>query len=80
MRPDGQTTERVLSFIQEFTREEGYPPSVREIQHGVGLGSTSVVSYHLARLEDEGKLRRVPGRARAIILLGAAARRWGATV
>ena len=33
--------ERILEYITQFTRENGYSPSVREICEGVGLASTA---------------------------------------
>lgn len=50
------TSARVLRFCEEYSARFGYAPTVREIQHGCGLGSTSVVSYHLARLRAAGAI------------------------
>src|SRR5262245_19815969 len=57
---------QVLDFIDERTREQGYPPSVREIGEAVGLSSPSTVHAHLAALQDKGYLRRDPTKPRAI--------------
>jgi repressor LexA len=57
---------QVLDFIDERTRERGYPPSVREIGEAVGLSSPSTVHAHLAALQDKGYLRRDPTKPRAI--------------
>ena len=46
--------ERILEYITQFTRENGYSPSVREICEGVGLASTATVHYHLNALRQEG--------------------------
>ena len=32
--------EKILQFIRDYTRDNGYPPSVREIGAAVGLKST----------------------------------------
>jgi len=53
---DRQT--RMLDFIQQFSEENGYPPSIRQIGKDVGISSTSVVNYNLNRLVDEGYLSR----------------------
>ena len=50
--------EAVLGFIRSFWLARGYAPSVREIRDGVPLSSTSVVDYHLRRLERRGLVRR----------------------
>lgn len=47
----------ILNYINEFIRENGYSPSVREIGEAVGLRSTASVSYHLQALQDQGKLQ-----------------------
>lgn len=49
---------KILEFIEEFTDENGYPPTVRDIGRGVGIKSTSVVSYNLKKLVQAGFLER----------------------
>ncbi len=58
----------ILSFIDSFLAERGYPPSVREIVRGCNISSTSVVEYHLNILQREGYLRRDAEVARGIEL------------
>jgi len=48
----------ILEFIQEFTRDRGYPPSLREIGKALGIGSTNGVRYHLTVLAKQGYLTR----------------------
>ena len=48
--------EKILEFVTEFVRENGYAPSVREIGAAVGLNSTASVSYQLKRLQEQGLL------------------------
>ena len=57
---------QVLEIIEQHTREQGYPPSVREIGEAVGLTSPSPVHAHLAALQRRGYLRRDPTKPRAI--------------
>ncbi len=57
---------QVLDFIEQQTRDRGYPPSVREIGEAVGLTSPSTVHSHLLTLERAGYLRRDPSKPRAI--------------
>lgn len=61
--------EQILSFIRKCVREQGYPPSVREIGDAVGLASSSTVHGHLERLQAKGYLRRDPTKPRAIEVL-----------
>jgi len=51
-------THEILGFIERFSRERGYPPTIREIGKAFGIASTNGVRYHLHRLERSGQLRR----------------------
>lgn len=61
--------QKMLDFIQEFYRENGLPPTVRDIQKACDISSTSVVDYNLHILQREGYIRRLPDVARGIELL-----------
>ncbi len=56
----------IIHFVAEYTRERGYPPSVREICKAVGLISPASVQRHLVILEQQGFLRRDPSKPRAL--------------
>jgi len=56
----------ILDFISITTADRGYPPSVREIMHAVGLSSTSSVSHQLTVLKARGYINRDATRARAL--------------
>ncbi len=56
----------ILDFIDGELAARGYPPSVREIGHAVGLTSSSTVHAHLNTLERQGYLRRDPTKPRAM--------------
>jgi repressor LexA len=49
---------RMIDFIGQFSRERGYPPTIRQIGENVGISSTSVVNYNLKKLEKDGYLAR----------------------
>lgn len=49
-------SEKIIEFIRQFTQENGFAPSVREIGAAVGLRSTASVSYHLQQLQEKGLL------------------------
>ncbi len=49
---------KILKAIQQWAEVRGLPPTVREIQEEVGASSTSVVDYHLRRLEKWGYISR----------------------
>jgi repressor LexA len=60
---------RIISYIDRFLSDKGYPPSIRDIQAGCGISSTSVVDYNLNILESKGHIRRHAEVSRGIKLL-----------
>ena len=59
----------VLNFLEDFTEENGYSPSYREIMNGLGLSSVSAVAEHIDNLVSKGVLKKVPGAARSLEVL-----------
>lgn len=70
MRPISQKQRQILTYIQECTARQGYPPSVREIAAAVGLRSPSSVHAHLKHLRELGYLEQEHGKTRTIKLTG----------
>jgi len=60
---------RILQFIEETVRTQGYPPTVREIGAAVGLCSPASVQGHLTALEGMGYIRRGSAKRRALELV-----------
>ena len=60
--------QRVYDYIAACIRDQGYPPSVREIGEAVGLKSPSTVHFHLKHLEEAGMIEKGAGKGRAITL------------
>jgi repressor LexA len=60
---------RIINYIERFLLEKGYPPSIRDIQAGCKISSTSVVDYNLNILENRGLLQRHSDVSRGIKLL-----------
>lgn len=75
MRDLSPKQQKILQFIRDFVREKEYPPSIRDIQIGCGISSTSVVDYNLKALERRGFIRRDREISRAIELLDRRGRR-----
>ncbi len=65
----------ILTFIEEFIEDRGYPPSVRDIQHGCDISSTSVVAYNLDALKKNGHIRRDAEVSRGLELVDNPSRR-----
>jgi repressor LexA len=72
---------KILAFIQGFTRENGFPPTIREIGEAFRISSTNGVRYYLTMLEKGGHLKRsgrisrgigptVPAASHSIPILG----------
>ena len=60
----------ILEYIERFTLENGFAPSVREIGEAVGLRSPSTVHSHLKILEDSGYLQKSKGKTRTVSVAG----------
>jgi repressor LexA len=75
MRDLSPKQQKIVQFIRDFVREKDYPPSIRDIQIGCGISSTSVVDYNLRALERQGLIRRDREISRAIELLDGRGRR-----
>ena len=56
----------IYEYICSYTRERGYPPSVREIGAAVGLASPSTVHMHLKVLQERGLIKRDSKKPRTI--------------
>jgi repressor LexA len=59
----------ILGFIETYIEKHNWPPTVREIQDALKISSTSVVDYNLDALVQKNKIRRNPGKSRAIELI-----------
>lgn len=60
----------ILDFIAEFMETHDYSPSYREIMAGVGLSSVSAVAEHVENLAEKGVLKKTPGAARSLEIVG----------
>ena len=61
--------QEILEYVASFTRDAGYPPTVREIGRATGLRSPRSVSQHLQALERKGFIHRGKEKSRAIRVL-----------
>jgi len=59
-----------LRFIENFLLTRGFPPTLREIAEGIGLGIKNIASVqkHLKSLERKGYIKRIPRKTRGIEL------------
>ena len=73
MLPLTSRQSQVLLFIQEFMREEGFPPTRAEIAEGLGFRSVNAAEDHLKALVRKEAIEILPGTSRGIRLLEEAA-------
>jgi repressor LexA len=63
------TQQRVFNFLEDYLRERGFPPTLREIASHFGLRGPKAPQKTLNILERKGYIRKVPGGSRAIEIL-----------
>lgn len=59
--------QQVMGFLREERRKTGIMPSTREIQEHFGFSSQTAAVSHLAALEKKGAIRKLAGKARALM-------------
>jgi DNA-binding MarR family transcriptional regulator len=82
VRPPAQTISRgqrerltgrqqdALDFVVDFTTDNGFPPTLREIGDHMGIRSTNGVNDHLKALERKGYIERKELQSRGIRVVG----------
>ena len=65
--------QKIYGYIANTVRNQGYPPSVREIGEAVGLKSPSTVHFHIKHLEELGYISKSGRKGRALTLTERAA-------
>jgi repressor LexA len=53
-----ERSRQILAYIQDYSRDHGFPPTIREIGAAFGISSTNGVRYYLNLLERAGHLHR----------------------
>ena len=61
---------KVLNFLKDYIRKQGFPPTLREIASHFGLKGPKAPQKTLSILERKGYIKKVPGGSRAIEVLG----------
>jgi len=71
-----ESREKLMAFIVAYKQDhDGNSPTYREMMAATGLSSTSMVAYHLEKLEQDGLIERPQsvGNSRVIEVAGG---RW----
>jgi repressor LexA len=59
--------QELFDFLRGYQRREGVMPSTRDIQQHFGFASQTAAMSHLRALERKGVIRRLAGKARAVV-------------
>lgn len=59
--------QQLVSFLRSYQRTHGVMPSTRDIQQHFGFASQTAAMSHLKALERKGAIRRLAGKARAVV-------------
>ena len=62
----GNKAELILNYMTDFIKDNGYPPTVREICAELDIKSTSTVHRYLKELQAEGRISMGENQNRAI--------------
>lgn len=60
----------VYDYIARSIINNGFAPSVRDIENALGFKSTSTVHMYITRLEELGLIKKADGKSRALSLTG----------
>ena len=66
MKKIDEKIQKVYDFVESFIDNNGYPPSVREIQIRLNIKSTATVYDYLERLKNKGLITKSPTKNRTI--------------
>lgn len=61
--------QELIKFIEEFVSQNGYSPTIKEIQRGLNLRSPSSVQVKLSSLKKQGFVTWNPKSARTLKIL-----------
>ena len=70
MKKIEENLQRVYNFTVEFIKDNGFPPSVREICSKLNIKSTATAYSYIEKLKDKGLLEKSPMKKRALTLPG----------
>lgn len=57
---------QILLYIEQYYTENGFGPAYHEIETALNV-SKSTAYYHVAKLSQEGLVRRTTGKARSLV-------------
>lgn len=73
-RPLTERQREILAYLESFSAEHGYAPTMREIADHFGWTAPHSAVDHVEALERKGYVTRQAGQARTIVLVKAVPR------
>ena len=67
--PSTEAQRSLLRFIQTYSATHGFPPTIREIAHGLGRKSLNGTHETITRCIRDGRLSHEPGKPRSLVVL-----------
>lgn len=67
---DQNKLNEVLSYVNHYNEENGFPPTVRDICSALGIKSTATAYSYINRLREAGFLNKADRKKRAVSLVG----------
>lgn len=68
MKKGDKRLEEIYNYIETFTEDNSYPPSVREIAEKFSIKSTSTVHYYLEKMRNDGLIKQSGNKKRSVSL------------
>ncbi|MBR6918518.1 MAG: transcriptional repressor LexA [Clostridia bacterium] len=67
MKPLNDKEKRMLDYITDKVRSDGFSPTVRDIKDALNIKSTATVHSYLTRLRDKGYIQMQQGKSRTLM-------------
>ncbi len=67
MKPLTEKEKKMLDYITEKIRSDGYAPTVRDIRQALGIKSTATVHSYLNKLDEKGYIKKQNGKSRTLL-------------
>ena len=68
MKKGDKRLKEIYEYIESFTEDNNYPPSIREIGEKFDIKSTSTVHYYLDKLRTSGLIKQNGSKKRSVTL------------
>ncbi len=70
MKKTEEKIQKIYNFVSEYTKNNSFPPSIREICVEMGFKSTSTAQYYIDKMKSSGIIQKTDNKKRALTLSG----------